>query len=55
MQTRSMRTPDLSPRATGGLLKTALAHPRLLQAAKTAAAVAIAWKLAPLMPGVAND
>jgi len=52
---QSMRTPDLSPRATGGLVKAAIAHPRLLQAAKTAVAVAIAWKLAPLMPGVAND
>ena len=55
MQNHSMRTPDLSPRATGGLMKTAIAHPRLLQAVKTAVAVAIAWKLAPLMPGVAND
>ncbi|MGY4858339.1 FUSC family protein [Cryobacterium sp. AP23] len=50
-----MRTPDLSPRATGDLVKAAVAHPRLLQAAKTAVAVAIAWKLAPLMPGVAED
>ena len=55
MQNQSMPTPHLSPRATGGLLKTALAHPRLLQAVKTAVAVAIAWKLAPLLPGVAND
>ena len=55
MQTRSMRIPDLSPRATGGLMKSAVAHPRLLQAVKTAVAVAIAWKLAPLMPGVADE
>lgn len=55
MHNRSMRTPDFSPRATGGLLKSAIAHPRLLQAAKTAVGVAIAWKLAPLMPGVADD
>jgi uncharacterized membrane protein YgaE (UPF0421/DUF939 family) len=55
MQTRSMRTPDISPRATGGLVKSAIAHPRLLQAVKTAVAVAIAWKLAPYMPGVADE
>ncbi|MCU1447403.1 MAG: hypothetical protein JWP54_3061 [Cryobacterium sp.] len=55
MHNRSMRTPDLSPRATGGLMKSAAVHPRLLQAVKTAVAVAIAWKLAPLMPGVADE
>ena len=55
MQNQSMRTPDLSPRAAGGHVKTVIAHPRLLQAVKTAVAVAIAWKLAPLMPGVADD
>ena len=46
---------ELSLRATGGLAKAAVAHPRLLLAAKTAIAVAIAWKLAPFMPGVADD
>jgi hypothetical protein len=55
MQNHSMRTPDISPRATGGLMKSAIAHPRLLQAVKTAVAVAIAWKLAPYMPGVADE
>jgi hypothetical protein len=55
MQNHSMRTLDLSPRATGGLMKSAVVSPRLLQAVKTAVAVAIAWKLAPFMPGVAND
>jgi hypothetical protein len=55
VQNQSMRTLDLSPRATGGLMKSAVASPRLLQAVKTAVAVAIAWKLAPFMPGVAND
>jgi len=52
---QSMRTADLSLRATGGRVKTAVWQPRLLQAVKTAVAVAIAWKLAPFMPGVAND
>jgi hypothetical protein len=55
MENRSMRTPHVSPRATGGLMKSAIAHPRLLQAVKTAVAVAIAWKLAPYMPGVADE
>ena len=41
--------------ATGGFVKTAIWRPRVLQAAKTALAVAIAWTLAPLMPGTADD
>jgi hypothetical protein len=52
---RSMPSADLSLRSTGGRVKTMVWQPRLLQAAKTAVAVAIAWKLAPLMPGVADD
>jgi hypothetical protein len=55
MQNRSMRTPEISPRATSGWMKSAIAHPRLLQAVKTAVGVAIAWKLAPYMPGVADE
>ncbi|ANP74122.1 FUSC family protein [Cryobacterium arcticum] len=50
-----MLSSDLPLRATGSRVKTAVWQPRLLQAAKTAVAVAIAWKLAPYMPGVAND
>ncbi|WEO76965.1 FUSC family protein [Cryobacterium sp. SO2] len=49
-----MPSADLSLRKTGGQLKTFVWQPRLLQAVKTAVAVAIAWKLAPLMPGVAD-
>lgn len=55
MDNQSVHRPQIPYRATGGLLKAAIAHPRLLQAVKTAAAVAIAWKLAPFMPGVAQE
>ena len=41
--------------ATGGFVKSAIWRPRVLQAAKTALAVAIAWTLAPLMPGTADE
>jgi len=50
-----MPTADLTLRSTGGRVKTMVWRPRVLQAVKTAVAVAIAWKLAPLMPGVADD
>ena len=40
---------------TGTRLKSWLLHPRLLLAIKTAIAVGIAWLVAPLMPGVADD
>jgi hypothetical protein len=50
-----MPSADLTLRSTGGRVKTMVWRPRLLQAVKTAVAVAIAWKLAPLMPGVADD
>ena len=36
-------------------LKSWVVHPRLLLAIKTAIAVGIAWLVAPLMPGVADD
>jgi hypothetical protein len=55
MDNQSVPRPQIPVRATGGLLKTAIVHPRLLQAIKTAVAVVIAWKLAPLMPGVAQE
>lgn len=45
--------PDV--RRTGARLKSWLIHPRLLLAIKTAIAVSIAWLVAPLMPGVADD
>lgn len=55
MQNRSMSTPALSLRAAGDRAKAVLAQPRLLLAVKTAVAAAIAWKLAPFMPGVADE
>lgn len=40
---------------TGNRLKSWLLHPRFLLAVKTAIAVGIAWLIAPLVPGVADD
>src|SRR5690606_29756051 len=40
---------------TGTRLKALLVHPRLLLSVKTAVAVGIAWVVAPLVPGVADD
>ena len=45
--------PDV--RRTGIRLKSWIIHPRLLLAIKTSIAVGIAWLVAPLMPGVADD
>ncbi|MBG6237527.1 uncharacterized membrane protein YgaE (UPF0421/DUF939 family) [Mycetocola sp. CAN_C7] len=42
-------------RPVASRLKSWLVHPRLLLAVKTGVAVGIAWLIAPLMPGVADD
>ncbi|WP_231606185.1 aromatic acid exporter family protein [Salinibacterium sp. NK8237] len=48
--------PSLEPvKKTAGRMRSDLTRARMLQAAKTAVAVAIAWKLAPYLPGVADN
>ncbi|WP_231601710.1 aromatic acid exporter family protein [Salinibacterium sp. NG253] len=48
--------PSLEPvKKTAGRMRSDLTRSRMLQAAKTAVAVAIAWKLAPYLPGVADN
>lgn len=52
---RSERPQEGRRRRAALLLKTGVKHPELLLAAKAALAVAIAWSIAPYLPGVAND
>jgi hypothetical protein len=47
--------PRAAVRSTGTRLKSWLTHPRFLLAVKTAIAVGIAWLIAPLVPGVAEQ
>ena len=42
-------------KSTGATVKSWLVHPRFLLAIKTSIAVGIAWIIAPLVPGVADD
>lgn len=50
-----MSTPRTAVIGAGTRVKSWIAHPRLLLAVKTAIAVGLAWVLAHLMPGVADD
>ncbi|MCP2032911.1 putative membrane protein YccC [Okibacterium sp. HSC-33S16] len=47
--------PRAAVRSTGTRVKSWLSHPRFLLAVKTAIAVGIAWLIAPLVPGVAEQ
>ena len=47
--------PHTAVRSTGTRLKAWLTHPRFLLSVKTAIAVGIAWLVAPLVPGVADE
>ncbi len=57
MRAPSLRAPSPRLRVPSGLrsLRTQLARPRVILAAKSAVAADLAWLLAPFMPGVTDD